>query len=100
MLVLLLPTVKAFEPKTTLPPVAPLANEPIAAPVVTALISNVVPATFASVNAVVLDKAPLPLNANVPALIVVAPVYVFALVKVKVPVPCFVKAPVPLMTPA
>ena len=42
---------------------------------------------------------PLPESASVPALIVVAPVYVFAPDNVSVPVPDCVRAPVPLIIP-
>ena len=42
----------------------------------------------------------LPETASVPALIVVVPLYVFAaLLRVSVPVPFFVRAPVPEITP-
>src|ERR1700747_533532 len=39
------------------------------------------------------------LTDNVPALIVVAPVYVFLAPRVRVPAPFFINAPVPLMAP-
>ena len=45
-------------------------------------------------------KLPDPLKANVPALIVVAPVYVLAPLKVNVPVPFLVSPPAPEMAPA
>ncbi len=40
-----------------------------------------------------------PATCRVPALIAVAPVYVFAPERVKIPVPALVNPPVPLMTP-
>ena len=42
---------------------------------------------------------PVASSASVPALIVVAPVYVFAPPRVKVPVPAVTIPPVPLITP-
>ena len=46
-------------------------------------------------------KVPEPVIASMPPLaaIVVSPVYVLVLLKFKVPVPAFVKLPVPLITP-
>ena len=45
------------------------------------------------------DKAPEPLNANVPALIAVVPAYVLVPLNVTVPVPLLVSPPVPEITP-
>ena len=57
------------------------------------------PATLASVTAEVSAIAAPPATRSVPALIAVAPVYVFAPERVKSPVPALVKPPVPLTTP-
>ena len=46
-----------------------------------------------------LPRDPEPPIFNVPALIVVFPLYVFTPVKVSVPEPCFVIAPAPERTP-
>ena len=82
----------------TLPPAAPPpAKEPIVSFV--PLRSRVAPATLASVTAEVSAMAVPPATCTVPALIVVAPVKVFAPDKVKMPVPAFVRPPVPLMMP-
>src|SRR6185436_10383145 len=93
-----MPVVKVPAPSVTLPPAAPPpANEPIVSFV--PLRSSVAPATFASVTAEVSAMAAPPATCNVPALIVVAPVYVLAPESVKMPVPALVSPPVPLITP-
>src|SRR3990167_1534821 len=86
------PVVNVPEPKVTLP--AP-ANEPMVSD--TSFKSNVPLAP--TVIAVESDNRPEPLNCNVPALIVVVPLYVFAAANVNMPVPAFVNPFTPLITP-
>ena len=88
-------SVNPFDPKTTLPPVVPPpVKDEIVALDVTPEISKNVDATLAKVTP---EEAidPEPLNANVPWLTVVIPLYVLAAVNVNVPAPCFVVVPVP-----
>ena len=85
-------------PSVTLPPAAPPpASEPMVSLV--PLRSSMAPATLVSVTADVSAMAAPPESCRVPALIVVAPVKVLAPDRVKMPVPCFVNPPVPLMIP-
>jgi hypothetical protein len=57
-------------------------------------------APFATVTVGLAETDPAPLRTRVPALTVVAPVWVFAAVSVCVPAPAFVTDPAPAMTPA
>ena len=61
--------------------------------------SNIAVAIFAVVNADELLKILSTVACNVPALIVVVPVYVLLFAKDNVAVPALVKPPVPLITP-
>src|SRR3990167_4071485 len=81
-----------------LPPVAP---PPAMEPTVSLklLRSSTAPATSAKLTALLSEITPAAPNCIVPALIVVAPVYVLAPDKVNTPLPAFVKLPVSLMTP-
>src|SRR3990167_3607973 len=84
------PVVNVPEPNNTLPLPA---SEPMVS--VISFKSNIPSA----VTAVLSDNRPEPLNCNVPALIVVVPLYVFAAANVNMPVFCLIKLPDPLNTP-
>ena len=58
------------------------------------------PASVAPLATVTAELPIEPLTSSVPALTVVAPLWVLAPVKVNVPAPSFVNVPVPLSTPA
>jgi len=94
-----LESVSDLPPKLTPVPADELpVSETIVAPVVVAEISKI-PDPLC-VTPLEVAMAPVPDKESVPALIVVAPVYVLVPESVSVPVPNFVKAPnVPLITP-
>src|SRR3989344_1464675 len=86
------PAVNVPEPSVTLPLPA---SDPMLSEI--SFKSNVPLAP--TVMAVESDNLPEPLNCNVPALIVVAPLYVFAAERINVPVSAFVNAFAPLIMP-
>ncbi len=59
-----------------------------------------VPPSVPPLFTVVMELLIEPLTDRVPELTVVAPVYVLMPIKLKRPVPCLVKLPVPLIAPA
>ncbi len=86
------PAVRMPVPSVTVP-------APASEPIVSAKLFRLKVAPPATVRALVSAMRFAAPKVSVPALMVVAPVYVFAPERVKIPVPCFVNPPAPLKIP-